>query len=77
MKEEPIITINRITMYVWLFLGLVTLIFSVYDYFIEEEVIMSRVGISNNTALVAAILCFLMFGWKKFQLAKFASNGKL
>ena len=66
MKENPIITINRITMYIWLACGIFGIIMAVYYYLKGYEGITMFLGVS--------LISFLMFGWKKFQLAKFGSQ---
>lgn len=65
MKENPIVTINRITMYIWLGCGILGLLLAGYYYFSEIE--------GARLILMVSLICWLMFGWKKFQMAKFGS----
>ena len=65
MKEDQLISMNKITMYVWLGCGILGLLLAAYYYFSEIE--------GLKILLMVSLICFMMFFWKRFQIAKFGS----
>ncbi|MEZ7887431.1 MAG: hypothetical protein QMB45_01765 [Flavobacteriales bacterium] len=65
IDKNHLTSINRIVMYVWLGMAVLGLIVSGIIYFSSESE-----GIS--TYLVLSLICFMMYGWKRFQVSKFS-----
>ncbi|MFK7756063.1 MAG: hypothetical protein AB8B53_03940 [Flavobacteriales bacterium] len=67
MKQESLIAMNRIVMYVWLGLGVIGLIACAITYFKE--------GLKNlSLVFFFTLICFMMFGYKRFMISRFTKN---
>jgi len=65
MNQNQLTGINRIVMYIWLGMGVLGLIVSVNIYF-------RPVSEGLYTYLALSLICFMMYGWKRFQVSKFS-----
>jgi hypothetical protein len=65
IDKNQLTGINRIVMYVWLGMAVIGLIVAGVICFSSESE-----GIS--TYLVISLICFMMYGWKRFQVSKFS-----
>jgi len=69
MKEDTILSIQKVVMYVWLSLGILGLIACAVVYFnySKEDL---------RTVALVTFISFMMYGWKRFQISKFSPGPK-
>lgn len=67
MNQDQLTSINKIVMYIWLAMAVLGVIATAIVYF--------KYGSENiSTVIMITLISLMMFGWKKFQIAKFSSK---